>query len=100
MRVRFHAAALDEVELTAKWYEDAQPGLGDEFLAAVDDVLSHLERDDVATSPVHEDVRVRRVFVQRFPHAVLIIDAHGERVVLAVAHLKRQPGYWLARLDD
>jgi hypothetical protein len=100
MKVRFHAAALDEVERTAKWYEDGQAGLGDEFLAVLDDVLSHLERDDIVTSPVREDVRVRRVFLPRFPHSVVIIDAHGERVVLAVAHLKRKPGYWLARLGD
>jgi hypothetical protein len=36
--------------------------------------------------------------VPRFPYAVVFIDLGTEVNVLAVAHAKRRPGYWLNRL--
>lgn len=98
-RWRFHRAALAEVEGTARWYERERAGLGDEFVVALDDVLARLERGEIATSPVPEDPRARRVFLQRFPHAVVFVDSGEECFVLAVAHLRRSPGYWVERMD-
>lgn len=97
---RFHRAVLEEIESTARWYERERAGLGDEFVVALDDVLARLERGEVATSPVPEDPRARRVFLTRFPHAVVFVDSGEECFVLAVAHLRRSPGYWLERMSE
>jgi len=41
---------------------------------------------------------IRRALLPRFPYAVIFMDL-GEHIrVLAVAHAKRRPGYWLGRV--
>jgi hypothetical protein len=45
-------------------------------------------------------VPVRKYVLQRFPFAVAYLVLDDTLVVLAVAHGKRRPGYWLARLRD
>jgi hypothetical protein len=44
------------------------------------------------------DLVIRRALLPRFPYAVIFMDL-GEHIrVLAVAHAKRRPGYWLDRV--
>jgi hypothetical protein len=40
LRVVFRAAAKAEYEQAAAWYEKQSPGLGEEFLREMDDVIS------------------------------------------------------------
>jgi len=45
----------------------------------------------------HAVVPIRRALVQRFPYAIGF-EIHADQIrVLAVAHAKRRPLYWLAR---
>jgi plasmid stabilization system protein ParE len=53
----------------------------------------------VAEMPPDLDFEVRRYLLQRFPYAVLIAYLPKEVVVVAVAHQRRRPGYWLRRLS-
>ena len=92
-----HPEAISEIEETAAWYEARRPGLGLEFVAAVDHALGALtERPEQA--PVWKGGRPwRRHRLSRFPY-VVFYRLDGERVlVMAVAHSKRRPGYWTAR---
>ncbi|MCP4594404.1 MAG: hypothetical protein GY842_27045 [bacterium] len=43
-------------------------------------------------------MKVRRASLSRFPYALVFIELDEEIRVLAVAHDKRRPGYWLDRL--
>ncbi len=43
---------------------------------------------------------IRRVLVHRFPYGVLYSNEGDPLHVLAVMHLRRQPGYWRERLPD
>jgi plasmid stabilization system protein ParE len=43
---------------------------------------------------------VRRHFSETFPYAVLYVDKPDHVLVVAVAHLKRRPGYWSQRLSE
>ena len=44
---------------------------------------------------------VRRCFLTRFPYYVpYLIEKDGRVFVLAFAHEKRRPGYWIARVED
>src|SRR2546428_173623 len=47
---------------------------------------------------VPADLVIRRTLLPRFPYAVVFIDLGTELRVLAVAHAKRRPGYWLNRV--
>lgn len=46
------------------------------------------------------DLDIRRTLLPRFPYAVVFIELGGEVRILAVAHTKRQPGYWLDRVQE
>lgn len=41
-----------------------------------------------------DDPRTRRLLVGRFPYQVVYRLRATEIVIVAVAHLKRRPGYW------
>jgi hypothetical protein len=75
--------------------------LGDELSNEVRLVTVSLEEHAEAfpiahDSPTGEDVRQARV--HRFPYR-LVFFVEGESVlVVAVAHLRRRPGYWRERL--
>jgi hypothetical protein len=48
---------------------------------------------------IGEGIGIRRFLLARFPFAIGYIVGADEIVVLAIAHLRRRPGYWLARLS-
>ena len=45
-----------------------------------------------------ERFEIRRALLTRFPYAIVFLIMSEEIRVLAVAHAKRRPGYWLNRL--
>ena len=95
MKLWYHAAAEIELRAAARYYESRVPGLGVEFTQAIEQQCGLiLERPDVGAryDRVH-----RRVFLRRFPF-VLIYRVDKRRVaVVAVAHVRRRPGYWRTR---
>jgi len=79
----------------ARYYEEQAPGLGKEFLQKLESAF-----DDIAANPERWAVirhEVRRRLIHRFPYAVLYRVEPTEVVVLAVAHLRRRPEYWIER---
>jgi toxin ParE1/3/4 len=99
-RVRFHEGARDEYVAAARWYEQARPGLGEEFQADVESYVDLVaERSLPGTLAfVERNHEVRRVLLNRFPYAVYFEVSDEECVVWAVAHGRRRPGYWKTRL--
>ena len=98
MQFRFHPKALAEYEAAAVWYGERshEGALG--FVALVDDAIFGIRELPRAwpTWPGHADVR-RRV-LRRFPYSIVYVVEQSEIVIVAVAHHKRRPGYWLSRL--
>ena len=84
----------------ARWYERYRTGLGGEFLAEVDSALARLAGTPRVGTPVPgvEDGDVRRIFVRRFPYHVVYIELPDRLQILAVAHDRRRPRYWVGRL--
>ncbi|MCC6987681.1 MAG: type II toxin-antitoxin system RelE/ParE family toxin [Acidobacteria bacterium] len=104
MRVELHPDALLEVRAAALWYDERQTGLGDRFI----DRLSELF-DRLVTAPAAYPVwpgtggsrtPIRRAVAEQFP-SVVAFEAHDDHVrILAVAHGRRRPLYWLARAGE
>jgi hypothetical protein len=92
----YHPRADDEVFESARLYERSREGLGWRFLRAIQRAEGRIS-DDPLVFPILRD-GIRKCPVRRFPFNVLFrVDA--ERVfVVAVAHHRRRPGYWLHRL--
>jgi hypothetical protein len=80
----------------ARFYEGRKEGLGLEFLNEVQrtitSILAH-PQSGPAVSP-----NIRRRIVRGFPFGVLYAMHESKMVVVAVAHLKRRPGYWKERI--
>ncbi len=100
MRVVLHAGAVADLTAAGDWYESQVPGLG---LDLADEVQRAL--DVIAESPstwplwpgIPETLNVRRFLLTGFPFAIAYALEADRVVILAVAHLRRRPGYWLDR---
>jgi hypothetical protein len=101
VRVELHPEVREEVRAAALWYEEQRAGLGDRFVERFDEVVSRLE-EAAAMYPVwpgteSAPVPIHKAALDQFPY-LIAFERHAERVlVLAVAHAKRLPLYWLAR---
>jgi hypothetical protein len=96
-RIRNHPAVERELSEAQRWYETARKGLGDEFILEVDRAISEIANGSVPTLP-HPDVpEVRRALLRRFPYWLVILEAGEELILIAVAHMRRRPGYWRER---
>ena len=99
---RLSSEAVEELFEAAAWYRDQQPGLELEFLAEVDRILPLLETSPASFPRVlglPVDLEIRRALLPRFPYALVFMETQRDIRVLAVAHLKRRPGYWLNRVE-
>jgi toxin ParE1/3/4 len=74
----------------------AEPGLGAEFVRAVDAVLASIMRDPELYPVAHRNAR--RVLLRRFPHAVYYLSFTDRVEVAACLHFRRHPRRWHSRL--
>jgi len=101
VQVELLPEALTELHAARLWYEERRTGLGDELYHETLDVLARIgeapgayPRWPGAEGP---EFIVRKAPVRRFPYLVAF-EVRGDRVaVLAVAHAKRRPLYWIGR---
>ena len=100
--LRISDEADAEMAEAARWYERQRLGLGAEFLAAVDAAVARIEENPGIGSPTPRvpDEAIRRVFVRRFPYHVVYIELPDRLQILAVAHDRRRPAYWVGRLSS
>ncbi|NKC16981.1 MAG: hypothetical protein GKR94_33730 [Gammaproteobacteria bacterium] len=101
--VRVLAQAATEIEEAAAHYDYKRPGLGFQFLSAVHDALVLLGDDFAPLTAISSELTARgvqRLFLKRFPYALVVRRTGHEFVeVVAVAHNARRPGYWRDRLN-
>ena len=93
--VVFRPEARDEVDEAFAWYERQRPGLGEEFLAAVREVLDRIQENPEIYAVAYRDVR--RGLTGRFPYGVFYRVEAARIVVLAVYHGRRDPRSWQER---
>ena len=93
--------AVTELADAAVWYESRSRGLAGKFLQEFETVLRLIESRPASfprlldTSP---ELKIRRALLPRFPYASIFIELPSEIRIVAVAHVKRHPGYWLNRI--
>lgn len=91
-RLKFSSRALHETGEAQEWYESQSPGLGDEFIAAIELQLKRLEQAPLLYAEAIP--KVRRALLPRFPYG-LFFTVRGDLVhVLAVLHDARNPKHW------
>ncbi len=95
--IRISEPASDEFTEAVRWYEHRRSGLGGEFFDAVSATLLLIEANPEIGTTIATDSQTRRAVVVRFPYQVVYRLRPAEIVIVAVAHLKRRPGYWKNR---
>lgn len=95
MRFYFHEDAETELDKAVEYYEECRPGLGLEFAQEVYAAIARVVQFPEAWAPMSRNTR--RCLVNRFPFGVIYRVKSGYIEVVAVADLRRRPGYWRHR---
>ena len=98
MNVRFLAPARQELAEAADYYNSRREGLGDAFLREVETGVARIVRLPLAWPVIRGEIR--KYLIRRFPYRILYAVEADDVVIVAVAHLRRDPEYWVDRLGD
>ena len=103
MRIAVDLTGEASVEFrdASRWYEDSRAGLGLAFVAAVDraiDQVARWPRTGALIEDVESDLEVRRMRIERFPYYAAYVLNEGRATIVAIAHERRRPRYWIERL--
>lgn len=92
----FNRLARRELAEAVEHYESESQGLGDRFLEEVFQALAVLLRHPEAAPQIRGSIR--RFVLQKFPYCLLYRPTGVGRLrILAAAHQKRDPEYWIGR---
>jgi plasmid stabilization system protein ParE len=94
-RLVVRSAAEADIARAALWYEQRAPGLGAEFLRAVDVALAEIGRMPERYPVVHPTCR--RALLRRFPYGVYFVQTPELISVVACMHAHRDPRHWQER---
>ena len=96
MNLRFLDPAEEEMLEAARSYEDQAVGLGGRFLDEVEGCADLLLDRPYIGRRIEE---FRRFPLRKFPFSLIYALEDDDLVVVAVAHHRRRPGYWMGRYD-
>lgn len=95
MKVRLLEPALSELNDAFVWYESQSSGLGTRFLDEFDLAVRKIAAYPLASAEIADGLR--RCLLSRFPYGIIYgIDSEAI-IIVAVAHLHREPRYWIGR---
>ena len=88
--------AEHDITQAFEWYDARKPGLGFEFIAAVDEALSTIQQNPLAFANLHR--KARRILLKRFPYCIYFVFDADVVSVIACFHAKRAPSRWKSRV--
>ena len=95
MRVSLNRLARQELRDATDYYQAQNPTLAsdfaDEIRRCVQSIRAHPRAAPLLRDPI------RRKLAERFPYAIFYELRPGVIRILAIAHAKRKPFYWLGR---
>ena len=96
MRLVIREEAEQDIVAAMTWYAAKHPGLEQEFIAALDEVLAFLLRWPGGAKRIQGEVR--SFPMERFPYSVIHAARRNELVVIRVYHQHRDPRRMLPRM--
>jgi len=94
-RVGYHPLADQELSAAALFYHGQAHGLGGEFMDEVEHAEAFLAAFPLAGRTLRGGIR--RLGLRRFPFDLIYEVQSDQLWILAVAHQRREPGYWVSR---
>lgn len=100
LRVAIRVEASRDASETEHYYEAQRPGLGQLFLAKLNQALQQISEFPLIHAPLWRDVRAARL--EHFPYPVYYRIKPDRLVVIAILHGNRSDAAWKkrARLRD
>jgi len=89
--------ARRELREIVRYYNSQLPQLGEEFRDEAWETVRRIEEFPLAWHPLGG--AIRRCQMQRFPYGIIYEPSEVEIVLIAVAHLHREPEYWRSRVQ-
>jgi hypothetical protein len=97
MTIEFHPEAKQEFADAVDNYDASAPGLGNDFIAAVDEAIARIDKFPLAWPQL--SANTRRCRTSRFPYGVIYPLIEQKIFIVAVMHLHRAPGYGRNRVQ-
>lgn len=94
-RPSFNRYAENELLDAAAFYDAEARGLGNRFLGAVEQAVSEICEHPASGAPLPRSLRKK--VLHDLPYNLIYHHRSDELRILAVAHHKRRPYYWLGR---
>ena len=95
MKIVFSIYAVRELDDAASFYEKALVGLGKRFRREVRKAVATIAILPAAWPMMDNDVR--KYVLHGFPYNILYSVENDHILIIAIAHQRRQPQYWLGR---
>lgn len=84
-----------EIAAASDWYNQRRPGLGSDFIHAVNQTLTAIQDNPFQYQIVWREFR--RAGVARFPYGLIYSVSEAEIFVLSCFHGRRNPNVWKKR---
>ncbi len=97
MRVKIIEPAEIELNDAFEYYENELDGLGYRFIDEFNDAVNRILKHPHAWSSVKNNVR--KCILKKFPFKIIYAIHDKLIVILAIAHQRRHPDYWIDRLN-
>ena len=99
-RLRIIEAARAEFRQATAWYRERDPRVADRFAEEARKTLHLIEQFPQIGGLVTRigDRIARRMPIHSFPYSVVFVDLGDTLEVVAFAHYRRRPGYFVKRL--
>jgi plasmid stabilization system protein ParE len=96
MRWKFHPEAAEDYLAACRYYTQIERRLGSAFVQAVETAVGQIINYPQAGQEIEEDVH--RHLLTRFPFGIYYTMEKDFILIVALLHMKREPGYWRTRL--
>jgi plasmid stabilization system protein ParE len=90
-----HPEAIKEARAAREWYLTRNVEAAQAFMTELDAAVEHIERGARQCPPYLTGTR--RYLFHRFPFFVVFRETTTRIEIIAIAHGRRRPGYWLGR---
>jgi toxin ParE1/3/4 len=99
-RLKIIVPAEIELHEARMWYRERDPRVADRFAAEARKTLRLIEQFPQIGERVFgiDDRHVRRMPIHAFPYGIVFVDLGDTIEVVAFAHNRRRPAYFIARL--
>ncbi len=97
MKTRFLLPARSELREAVHYYNAQRVRLGEEFRDEAWETIRRIKELPLAWHPLGG--AIRRCQMRRFPYGIIYEHTDVEIVIIAIAHLHREPEYWRSRVQ-